>query len=234
MSYNPPIGDASITKKGILQLAGDLGGTAASPTVPGLAAKLDASQKGAASGVATLDATGKIPAAQLQLSFPVTSVASQTGDVTLTKSDVGLDNVDNTSDANKPISTAAQTALNGKAASVHSHAISDVTSLQTSLDAKADSSAVTTALSGKADTVHSHAISDVTNLQASLDAKAAVSHTHLASEISDSTAVGRSVITAADTLAAQSALGITNTVVVVNSFADVTTPSYGTLYVVRA
>ena len=33
---------------------------------------------------------------------------------TLTKSDVGLANVDNTSDANKPVSTAVQTALNGK------------------------------------------------------------------------------------------------------------------------
>lgn len=34
--------------------------------------------------------------------------------VTVTKSDVGLGNVDNTSDANKPISTATQTALDGK------------------------------------------------------------------------------------------------------------------------
>lgn len=34
--------------------------------------------------------------------------------VTLVKGDVGLGNVDNTSDANKPVSTAAQTALNGK------------------------------------------------------------------------------------------------------------------------
>lgn len=34
----------------------------------------------------------------------------------LTKSDVGLGNVDNTSDANKPISTATQTALDGKVA----------------------------------------------------------------------------------------------------------------------
>jgi len=32
----------------------------------------------------------------------------------LTKADVGLGNVDNTSDANKPVSTATQTALNGK------------------------------------------------------------------------------------------------------------------------
>lgn len=44
----------------------------------------------------------------------VESVNGQTGVVVLTKSDVGLANVDNTSDANKPISTATQTALNTK------------------------------------------------------------------------------------------------------------------------
>jgi hypothetical protein len=36
------------------------------------------------------------------------------GNIDLTKSDVGLGNVDNTSDANKPVSTATQTALNAK------------------------------------------------------------------------------------------------------------------------
>jgi hypothetical protein len=45
---------------------------------------------------------------------PVQSVAGKTGAVTLDKSDVGLGNVDNTSDANKPVSTATQTALDGK------------------------------------------------------------------------------------------------------------------------
>lgn len=44
----------------------------------------------------------------------VDSVAGKTGVVTLDKNDVGLGNVDNTSDLNKPISTATQTALNGK------------------------------------------------------------------------------------------------------------------------
>lgn len=44
----------------------------------------------------------------------VTSVAGRTGDVTLAKADVGLGNVDNTSDANKPVSNATQTALNAK------------------------------------------------------------------------------------------------------------------------
>jgi hypothetical protein len=44
----------------------------------------------------------------------VSSVAGKLGVVVLDKSDVGLSNVDNTSDANKPISTATQTALNTK------------------------------------------------------------------------------------------------------------------------
>lgn len=46
----------------------------------------------------------------------------------ISKSSVGLGNVDNTSDANKPISTATQTALNGKANTSHTHAAGDITS----------------------------------------------------------------------------------------------------------
>jgi hypothetical protein len=45
----------------------------------------------------------------------VVSVNGQTGVVTITKSDVGLSNVDNTTDLNKPVSTAQQIALNSKA-----------------------------------------------------------------------------------------------------------------------
>lgn len=210
MSFIPPVGAATASTRGLVKLAGDLGGTADTPTVPGLSSKLDSSEKGATNGVATLDSSGKLPTSQV--TFPVTSVASKTGDVSLAKADVGLSNVDNTSDANKPISSATQTALNAKASSVHTHAISDVTNLQSSLDAKADAAATTTALAGKA----------------------ATSHTHTASQISDSTTVGRAVLTAADAAAAQSALAIANTVQVVNAFTDVTTPVYGTLYVVRA
>lgn len=44
----------------------------------------------------------------------VDSVNGYTGAVVLNKSDVGLSNVDNTSDLNKPISTATQSALNAK------------------------------------------------------------------------------------------------------------------------
>jgi hypothetical protein len=44
----------------------------------------------------------------------VKSVSGKTGTVTLSKSDVGLGNVDNTSDLDKPISTATQNALDNK------------------------------------------------------------------------------------------------------------------------
>ena len=78
----------------------------------------------------------------------VDSVAGKTGVVTLVKADVGLGNVDNTSDAAKPVSTATQTALNGKAAASHGHAIGDVVGLQTALDAEAATrAAADTALS---------------------------------------------------------------------------------------
>ena len=68
--------------------------------------------------------------------------------------------------------TSLQTSLDGKASSTHSHAISDVTGLQTAID-------------GKAATTHTHAISDTTGLQTALDGKAASSHTHTASAITD-------------------------------------------------
>jgi hypothetical protein len=61
---------------------------------------------------------------------------------TVTKSDVGLSNVDNTSDIQKPISTATNAALALKA---------DTTALTAGLALKADASTVTSALAIKAD-----------------------------------------------------------------------------------
>ena len=43
----------------------------------------------------------------------------RTGNVNITKANIGLSNVDDTADADKPISTATQTALNGKAPTSH-------------------------------------------------------------------------------------------------------------------
>jgi len=51
---------------------------------------------------------------EVTASGDVTSVAGRVGAVTLTKTDVDLANVDNTSDANKPVSTAQQAALDAK------------------------------------------------------------------------------------------------------------------------
>lgn len=50
----------------------------------------------------------------------VTSVSGKTGAVQLSKADVGLSNVDNTSDLQKPISTATQSALDDKEGSIKS------------------------------------------------------------------------------------------------------------------
>ena len=125
----------------------------------GISDAVASSKLGAANGVATLDASGRVPTSQLPsyvddvlefaslAGFPVTgetgkiyvdlttnktyrwsgtayvyitsgavdSVAGKTGVVVLVKADVGLGSVDNTSDANKPVSTAQQAALNLKA-----------------------------------------------------------------------------------------------------------------------
>ncbi len=72
-----------------------------------------------AGNVVQLDGSGRLPAVDgSQLTnlpdAPVTSVNGQVGVVSLSKSDVGLGNVDNTSDADKPVSTAMQTSLDLK------------------------------------------------------------------------------------------------------------------------
>lgn len=102
----------------------------------------------------------------------------------LTKNDVGLSNVDNTSDANKPISTATATALSGKANTVHTHPISDVVGLAA-------------ALTSKADTSHAHAISDVTNLTEALNNKSGIDHVH---DFNDVTGLSTALTDAVNTL----------------------------------
>ncbi len=82
----------------------------------------------------------------------------------LTKADVGLSNVDNTSDANKPVSTATATALAAKANTTHNHSISNVTGLQTALDGKQ-------AAGSYAPASHTHTIANVSGLQDALTAR---------------------------------------------------------------
>jgi hypothetical protein len=82
------IADADALSKGKIQLAGDLAGTAAAPTVPGLILKANLASPAFTGTVSGID-----------------------------KTMVGLANVDNTTDVLKPISTATQTALDMKASS---------------------------------------------------------------------------------------------------------------------
>lgn len=62
----------------------------------------------------TKDGSGNVILVGSGAGGAVSSVAGKTGAVTLVKGDVGLGNVDNTSDASKPVSTAQQTALDLK------------------------------------------------------------------------------------------------------------------------
>lgn len=63
----------------------------------------------------------------------VTSVAGKTGVVALAKGDVGLANADNTSDMDKPVSTATQTALNGKVSTTGNQTIAGTKTFSSAL-----------------------------------------------------------------------------------------------------
>lgn len=107
--------DATTSNKGILQLAGDLAGTAANPTVPGLTGKQPLSSD--LTAVASLVPTNNDLLQRKSGAWTNRTPAQVKTDLALTQADVGLANVDNTSDVNKPISSATQSALNAKAAS---------------------------------------------------------------------------------------------------------------------
>lgn len=128
----------------------------------------------------------------------VSTVAGRTGDVVLTKSDVGLANVDNTSDLGKPVSTAQQTALNLKANSADLATVA-TTGSYTDLSNKPTIPTVpVTSVAGKTGAVTlvkgDVGLANVDNTadsakpvstaqQTALDAKAAVFHTHAVSDV---------------------------------------------------
>lgn len=76
--------------------------------------------------------------------------------------------------------TALSTGLAGKANKSHTHAVADVTGLQTALDGKqpkgsyATTTSLTDGLAGKANTAHTHTIANVTGLQDALNGKLSV------------------------------------------------------------
>ena len=68
------------------------------------------------------DLAGKVPTTR------TVNGHALTGNIVVTKSDVGLGNAEDTSDLAKPVSTAQQAVLDGKANTSHSHAGADITS----------------------------------------------------------------------------------------------------------
>lgn len=135
LTYTPATTASVALKADIASPA--LTGTPTAPT-PGAAdnstkiattAYVDAAVAGGVAGVASFNSrTGVVTLSSSDvttaLTYTPSSVTGLTGTqsvaafktgLTLVKADVGLGNVDNTSDANKPVSTATQTALNLKA-----------------------------------------------------------------------------------------------------------------------
>jgi hypothetical protein len=111
----------------------------------------------------------------------------------LSKSDVGLSNVDNTTDLLKPISTATQNALNAKAASSHSHIVSDITDFDTEV---ANNSAVTANTAKVTNATHT---GDVTGATALTIAAGAVDESKCNSTINASLDLADSALQDSDT-----------------------------------
>ena len=94
---------------------------------------------------------------------------------TYTANEIGLGNVDNTADADKPISTATQTALNGKSDTGHTHTVSDITDMPAYLTQETDPTVPAWAKAknkptytadevGAAEKNHTHNMSDITDM----------------------------------------------------------------------
>lgn len=135
-----------------------------------------ASNAGLVSGEKLGTAFGKIARAVASL---IAHIANKSNPHSVTKAQVGLANADNTSDVNKPISSATQNALNGKSDKAHKHKTADISDMPSALPADG----------GNADTVDGKHASDFaasnhTHTAADIGA-AASGHTHTKSQITD-------------------------------------------------
>lgn len=113
----------------------------------------------------------------------------------LTDVETRLGNVETKAENNRSNISTLQTTVQGKANTVHTHAINDITDLSTELAAKATAAdvaelnqqiaSVESALDGKSDVGHTHTISNVAGLQNALDGKANTVHTHTIANITN-------------------------------------------------
>lgn len=135
------------------------------------------------------------------VSFNIPGVASEDGknyfiqisDILglIDKSQLQLDQVDNTSDLDKPISLAVAAALAAKSESTHVHTFGQIDGLQEYLDTRFSSHTLPMtsvvglegALAAKSNVGHRHLVSEIDGLQASLDSKADKLHAHSLTDI---------------------------------------------------
>ncbi len=155
-----------------------------------LEAKEDKNKKGVANGYAPLDVNAKVPTVNLPdvVSLDAEVDAKITTHNSATTSVHGIANTANlvlTNDARLADTRDPKAHTHTKSNITdftHTHAVADVTGLQTALDGKALSS-------------HSHAISDVTNLQNTLDGKQPSGSYAPSTGISPSAITGTAVVT---------------------------------------
>lgn len=109
------------------------------------------------------------------------------GDITAAGKALLTDATNTAQRATLGLGTAATSNTGDFAASSHSHAISDVTNLQNTLN-------------GKADSAHSHSISDVTGLSATLSTFAPSTHSHPLSQLQAGAATSGQVVRFTDAI----------------------------------
>lgn len=117
--------NATTSAPGLVQLAGDLGGTSTSATSPVLKSVGTAGTYGSATLVPTIttDAQGRVTTVTTNAPLDATKLAkasnlSDLGSIPTALTNLGLNNVTNTSDANKPVSTAQAAAISANTFSV--------------------------------------------------------------------------------------------------------------------
>lgn len=182
--------DATTTTKGVIQLAGDLGGTAAAPTVPGLAGKANTSH--------THD----------DRYYTETETDTLLSGKSATGHTHTASNISDSTTVGRSVLTATDAAAARTAIGAGTSSLAIGT---TSTTAKAgDYTPPADAAAGTASmrTLGTGALQAVAGNDSRLsDARTPLTHTHTASQISDSTTVGRSVVTATDAAAARTAIG---------------------------
>ena len=123
----------------------------------------------------TADGTISVDISAYLKSVDISDWAKQSDKPTYTANEIGLGNVDNTADADKPISTATQTALDGKADTGHTHTVSDITDMPAYLTQETDPTVPAWAKAknkptyiadevGAAKKKHTHDMSDITDM----------------------------------------------------------------------